>query len=322
MPDDDILTIFLSAASREFHAGDEDRGTFRSYRDCLQRDLSTIRQVHVISQENLHSSAQGDLLETIEEAVTKADITIHLIGKIAGETAKTRPLRKLRERHPNFLDHEPEIKSDFVLEEISYTQWEFYFSVHHQTDRFVYRSKDETPVRPGFAPTEQDLISQEKHLARAKQICNAKYFLDQNDLIRQVFIELLSHDILVLSPRKSTPSALARARKSIVQVMESVRGLVKKPNPVKVPVLADSQVNVFASAISEVAESNEIAPSDLVAIQSEYQDTLIESLEANDFQSHYELALFHFSMGELSKAHMVASQSVAIAEQKVYRVAR
>lgn len=315
MKNEPILTIFLSAATQEFHSGEEDWGAFQSYRECLQNDLSTIRQFHVVSQENLQIHPGSDLLETLERSVADADYVIHLVGNVAGTTAKPAELRRLRERCPDFLDREPEMKSDFVFEEISYTQWEFYFTVQNNGKPFVYRSDSATPVRSGCNPSDADKQKQAQHLARVKQRCAVQTFIDQNDLIRQVFLSLITQRILILTPVQSTPSIVARVRETFSKLLEQMRSLVSKPDPIKVRVPTASKVNAIAAAIAEVSEANEISPPDLIDVYNERQAELVNSAGERDYQSNYELALASYSFGEFQKALLSGEKTVSIAER-------
>src|SRR5258708_4673938 len=113
-----LVTVFLSAVSREFHEPDpENPRGFQSYRDVLAHALRRMGPAFsVIVQEDL-AQGLGDLLATLDAEIQRSRIVVHLIGNLAGWGPSDAELRRLRGRHPALLEHEPELAE--VLEEIS-----------------------------------------------------------------------------------------------------------------------------------------------------------------------------------------------------------
>lgn len=164
--------FFLSAVSSEFHHKDPERPmSFESYRDVLTRSLR--RQIpgcEVIVQEEL-KQGYGDLLHTLDDEVRNSTVVVHLIGDVAGAEPEAEELRRLRERHPEFLSHEPVLKASLAgADGISYTQWEAYLAFHHRRPRLVFAAEADAPRSPRRQFSALAQASQQGHKQRLRQI--------------------------------------------------------------------------------------------------------------------------------------------------------
>lgn len=163
--------FFLSAVSSEFHHKDPERPmSFESYRDVLTRSLR--RQIpgcEVIVQEEL-KQGYGDLLHTLDDEVRNSTVVVHLIGDVAGAEPTHEELRLLRQRHPDFLSHEPVLKASLAeADDISYTQWEAYLAFHYRRPRLVFSAEVDAPRSPRRQFSATALASQQAHFQRLQR---------------------------------------------------------------------------------------------------------------------------------------------------------
>jgi len=115
-----------------------------------------------VSQEHL-GQGFGDLLGTLDHEVSGS----HLIGDLTGESPEAASVRRVKERHPEFLAHEPELAAEVGdLSGISYTQWELWFAFHHQRHKLVYIADPKAPRSPDFRRNHFESSAQKQHLAR------------------------------------------------------------------------------------------------------------------------------------------------------------
>lgn len=145
--------IFVSAVSAEFHSrtpGEWHR--FHSYRDVLDQAFRRIApEYEVVLQENLPVGL-GDLLETIDQEVSRSLLVVHLSGEMAGAAPAADSVVRLHARHPDLLAVVPSLRSSLVEEStISYTQWELYLGIHHRKPHLVFVAHPEAPRSPQFA---------------------------------------------------------------------------------------------------------------------------------------------------------------------------
>ena len=102
--------VFLSAVSAEFHKSDpESQVNFESYRDVLAKSFRGLGpDWYVVTQKDLPQGT-GDLLEKLDVEVGGADLIVHLVGNVSGWRPTKAEIRRIKERHEDFLSHEPEL---------------------------------------------------------------------------------------------------------------------------------------------------------------------------------------------------------------------
>jgi tetratricopeptide (TPR) repeat protein len=177
--------LFLSCVSREFHSGDG--GGFISYRDALASRLRNAG-FHVEVQENF-SEHGGDLLEKLEDYIKDCRVVIHLVGNMTGEVAKSDEAHAFLQRSPDFLLNRPALKSALGdCRDISYTQWEALFALHHNRTLLRYQADTNAPKSPKYEFNADQQLAQEKHWLRLNEsgIYSAP-FTSQENLCLQVF---------------------------------------------------------------------------------------------------------------------------------------
>jgi hypothetical protein len=176
--------VFLSAVSDEFHKGDPRRPrAFASYRDVLANGLRRLGPDYVVIVQEDFAQGFGDLLETLDDEVRLSDVVVHLVGHLAGFRPPAASVRRLRERHSNFLAHEPELAAALAdPADISYTQWEAYLAFEHGRKRLVYLADAAAPRSPACSAEEME-PSQAAHLTRLETTGEHwERFEDQRDL--------------------------------------------------------------------------------------------------------------------------------------------
>jgi hypothetical protein len=75
----------------------------------LNRRLWSALEYEVIVQEDLPQGFK-DPLATLDHELARSLLVIHLVGDLAGSVPKSASLRELRTRHPDLLNHVPDLR--------------------------------------------------------------------------------------------------------------------------------------------------------------------------------------------------------------------
>ena len=141
------------------------------------------------------------MLATLDTEIQRSDIVIHLIGNLAGWGPSHAELRRLRGRHPELLQHEPELVEALEeISEISYTQWEIYLAFEHRCKRCTFTAEPHAIRSPSCVIREME-ESQVKHLERLRKTGeHRESFEDQRDLAIKAVTSIIRFG---LDPRRS-----------------------------------------------------------------------------------------------------------------------
>ena len=114
------VQLFLSTVSAEF----------LSYREILRQRL-TRSNVEVKVQEDFIVTG-NETLEMLDEYIKGCDGVIHLVGDMAGATAKAPSVTAIKQCYPDLATHLP--LAEFLQPDgpsLSYTQWEAWLALWH-----------------------------------------------------------------------------------------------------------------------------------------------------------------------------------------------
>lgn len=316
--------IFISAVSSEFHMASKDH---ESYRYILDQAFGSLAPHYkVITQEEFKGVADSaTLLEFLDEQVSCSDLVIHLVGHSAGaRPTSSRSIRRILEIHPDFLESEPEVAQDLNVEELSFTQWEFYLALHHQSKNrqkphcFVFEASSEALRAPDFEPADPEL--QGCHRKRLGTVVESKIadFYDPEDLARKAIRSFLRHGY---DPKVELPeparSAIEAAQESREKITKEVRQLVKKNG---VSGGADSSnIKGWIDAIRSVANKWEVnlrTIADIVMAQEDYLKTRAETNPS--FENWHEWAFVSLSSANYQESRVAARKAAdaALLEMK------
>jgi tetratricopeptide (TPR) repeat protein len=316
------LVIFLSAVSSEFHKTDPDRPqSFRSYRDTLADAFRRAGlQFQIIVQEEL---AQGfdDLLHTLEQEVARSALVIHLVGDLAGAGPGAASVRRLQERHPQHLSHEPELRQALGdLSGLSFTQWEIYLAFEHRCRRLVFLAETGAPRSPAFKEDPEQKRSQEAHLARLKIADeHRESFLNQSDLALKSLTSVIRYGLAPLpGERTPSPEAVAAARAESPAIVSEMAASITKPDPVTVPVQDPAGVAVYLHAVDRAAARHGLDRRSTIEILEEHEDEQERQAEADPTSANLrELAFIKLALGEYPEAMRLARRAADVALERL-----
>jgi hypothetical protein len=192
------IRVFLSAVSDEF----------RPYRDQLRSDL-TRHNVEVKVQEDFKDLG-GDTLDKLDTYIAHCDAVVHLVGEMCGSAPGERERAALLRKHLDLVEEFP-VLGDALCEEeaLSYTQWEAWLALYHDTLLLTATAESGAPRGPKYAPTDVSRAAQSAHLARLETV--RRYpgcaFASPADLAKHIAYTAIL-DLLV----KDYASEAARAR--------------------------------------------------------------------------------------------------------------
>jgi Domain of unknown function (DUF4062) len=152
------VKVFLSTVSDEF----------RTYRDALDTDL-TRHNVEVKVQEDFKDYGRGTL-DNLDVYIAHCDAVVHLIGNMTGSAPGEPALRALLKKYPDLLDKMPPLGE--TLQRgigVSYTQWEAWLALYHDTRLFIAVAGDGAERGPKYEPTDNSRAAQAGHLASLKK---------------------------------------------------------------------------------------------------------------------------------------------------------
>jgi tetratricopeptide (TPR) repeat protein len=315
------VTVFLSAVSREFHEPDpESPRRFPSYRDVLSRALRSLGPgFSVIVQEEL-AQGPGDLLATLDTEIRRSETVVHLVGNLAGSGPSAAELRRLRERHPKLLEHEPELAEDLKdLPEFSYTQWEIYLAFEHRLDHRVFVAEPHT-IRSPSCPTHEMEPSQVKHLARLRRAGEHwETFENQDQLALMTVTSIIrfGYDPKAtdFTPR---PEAVEAARKDPAGLVREVAEGIRKPDRSTAALLEAVGVEAYLRPVTKAALRRELDRRTALEIVAEHRTELQEAVkEQPTIEGLSELALAELAMGNYPGAMEAARRWAEMAEARM-----
>lgn len=241
------IRIFLSCVADEFVRTDpNNRLAFESYRDYLARELRDTR-VRVLVKEDLVPTT-GDRLQTLDEAVSNSQLVVHLIGDMTGECAGTEEVARLRQRHAELFADQRALA--VRLEDpapISYTQWECYLAIEHQSQLLILVPEPESLRSPFHQQMEDQVFSQAGH-RRLIALLGKPWdtFLGHDSLCRKVLGALLRHGLVPMA----TEVPARRDGRSPTAALTAVLGLIGVKGPgVRTPLPQDP--GAVAKAVAE-----------------------------------------------------------------------
>jgi hypothetical protein len=153
------VKIFLSAVSDEF----------RAYRDQLRSDL-TRHNVEVKVQEDFKDLGVVTL-DKLDIYISACDAVVHLVGDMAGATAKPASTKAILAKYPDIAERLPPLREPLERgEDISYTQWEAWLALYHRKALLIAQADSAAPRGPDFAPTAASRAAQQAHLDRLRAV--------------------------------------------------------------------------------------------------------------------------------------------------------
>lgn len=312
------VVVFLSAVSSEFHQSDPRRPLeFRSYRDALADAFRRAGVTfQIIVREEL-AQGPGDLLETLDTEIGRCNLVVHLIGDAAGVGPEPAAIRRLKERHPDFLDHEPELQVELGdLTGLSYTQLEIYLAFHYRCDRLVFLADAEAPQSPGFRFDPEQRASQDRHVGRLVNIAeHRESFFSQDDLA----LKCVTSAVRIAEKRSTPPDPkdIAAAEKNphalVIGIAAESRKIGMPSEPPVFSQAAHNNLDVYLEALQRVAEKHHLDRKTLLAVIEDYARS--QSDTAEDADSLDERALTYFALGDSPIALDLARRSVEVRER-------
>lgn len=318
------VVVFLSAVTAEFAKPDPaNPRAFQSYRDALAAALRRAGPGYqVIAQEDL-AQGFGDLLDTLDGEVAKSNIVVHLVGAAAGATPGPAAVRRLKERHPAFLNHEPELAAGLAdLSAVSFTQWELYLAFEHRRGRLVYVAEPTTVRSPAFEAGRAD-ESQERHLRRLKGTDEHREpFEDQRDLALKVLASVMRYGIGSPGPQAApTEAAVAAARENRAELAHEVAGAIRKPDAVAAAAMDPTGVAVFLRAVDTAALKRELDRRTALELIAENRAAAREAASTEPtVENLRDLAFAELAAGHYPQAVAAARRAAATAEERLRAV--
>jgi tetratricopeptide (TPR) repeat protein len=299
--------IFISMVSSEFHSKDPDKPlAFESYRDVLSRSLR--RQIpgcEVIVQEELKQSF-GDLLHTLDREVEGCDVVIHVIGELAGAKPELAELRRLTERHPQFLDHEPELRHMLQSwEDISYTQWEVYLAYEHRKHQLVFIADPSAPRSPLRGLSADKPTNQQAHLFRMEKTGKHRSpCLCQSDLAVKSIVAIERYG---LNPTQTSPppapDRIAHAKAHATEIISDFVASLRRSAKIAIQEYDPAGIEAYLKALDPIVQQYGLTRRSLLDILAEEQQSLRRSLEKEQTSKNLnELALAEFAVGSYHDA--------------------
>ncbi len=313
------LPHVFSAVSKEFHEKDPRRPqAFSSYREVLARSLRILtKESVVVSQEDLEQGP-GDLLGTLDEEIARCNVVVHLIGDMAGAVPTSAEFRRLRERHAEFLVHEPELQQEIGDgQEITYTQWEAYLAYQHRVGRFVYKLSESAPRSPSFSRDETQRASQERHFARLEAV--GEHYIanchDQLDLARKVVTSIERFGLRadgeppVGEEVEFTPEEAAAITSAVgVALRSSAKHANSDYDPAGIGALLKALDDATLVKLKAASGKELHRPAVLRAMQQHQLELEQSYSEAPTFETKYEIALAQLAMAHYLEVRLVAEK--------------
>ena len=245
------VRIFLSCVADEFVRTDpNNRLAFESYRDYLTRELRETK-VWVVVKEDL-VSIQGDRLQTLDEVVANCQLVVHLIGDMTGDGPGTEEVARLLQSHGELFADQRVLAARLADPlPISYTQWECYLAIEHQSQLLILVPEPESLRSPFHQQMEDQVFSQAGH-RRLIAVLGKPWdtFLGHDSLCRKVLGALLRHGLVPLA----TDVPPRRDGRSPTAALSAVLGMIGVKGPgVRTPPPQDP--GAVAKAVAESLKS-------------------------------------------------------------------
>jgi tetratricopeptide (TPR) repeat protein len=273
----------------------------------------------VIVQEDL-AQGLGDLLATLDTEIRRSEIVVHLVGNLAGWGPSAAELRRLRQRHPELLEHEPELAEDLEdLPEISYTQWEIYLAFEHRRGHCVFVAEPHAIRSPGCLTREME-ASQVKHLARLRRAGEHREpFEDQRDLALKAVTSIIRFGLDPGAP-DFTPrtEAIEAARQDAVGLTREIAEGIRKPDRSIAAVPDPAGVEAFLRSVDTAALRRELDRRAALEVVAEHRAELREAVEEQPTaEGLRELAFAELAMGDYPKAIAAARRCAELGEARM-----
>jgi tetratricopeptide (TPR) repeat protein len=314
------VIVFLSSVSDEFHRDDPSQlRRFASYRDVLANALRAASDEYVVRTEEVLAPGLGDLLHSLDQEIQRCDVVVHLVGNLSGSCPQTAELRRLRERHPKFLDHQPELRDALAgVADVSYTQWEIYLAFEHDRNRFVFVADPSAPRSPR-CPVEPMQPSQTAHLARLELTgVYRESFTDQNHLGLRLFILFQRWGLVPGAEPAAEPPPRATTREEAAALTHEIAAAIRKPAEAVSAALDPVGVETYLRAIDTAALQRELSRRQALEIVEGYHDDLREAVARDPNEADLrELALAALATGRYPDAIDAALCCAALAEQNI-----
>ncbi|MFT5510760.1 MAG: hypothetical protein ACI89J_003857, partial [Hyphomicrobiaceae bacterium] len=154
------VQIFVSTVSNEF----------RSYRDCLRKDLDR-PNVTIKVQEDFIATGT-ETLDKLDDYICHCDAVIHLVGDMTGAMAEAPSVAAIRRRYPDLGERIPVLKPFLVTNgpTLSYTQWEAWLALYHGKALVIAAPLDTAPRDEQYELLDSQRTAQQDHLERLKQV--------------------------------------------------------------------------------------------------------------------------------------------------------
>lgn len=308
------VTAFLSAVSDEFH-NRTPGSRFVSYRDVLARSLRIlVKDCQVVVQEDL-KQGMGDLLETLETEIRRCHVVVHLVGEMAGAIPEPASLRRLKERHLNLLDHEPELKDSLGdATDVSYTQWEAYLAFQHGRDRLVFVVDDSVPRSPKFRCDEQQQASQRRHWERLQK--TGEHYepcFDQLDLARKAVASIERFGMRDSQQASPSRESVAAARELAPELVFDIGTALREAAKSAVSEYDPAGVAAYLAAIDTATLKRELDRRTGLQAIHEYRQELRDAATVEPTPKNlYDLALAEIAMGNYLEALLTADRLAAV----------
>ena len=300
------LTVFLSAVSSEFHHKDTGNPlSFESYRDVLTRSLRwLVPDCTVTTQEDLRQGFE-DLLATLDGEVAQSTLVIHLVGFMAGAFPSTAEVRRLRERHPDWLAHERELAQMIGdADQVSYTQWEMYLAFEHRVGRLLFLADETAPRSPGCEQTDEQRASQARHRERLR-ITGQHYETchDQRDLARRAVAAIERHGLRGNPLPPARPEVVRAAREDAAAFALQVGTQLRQFAKAAVTDADPAGIEAFLRAVDTAALKRELDRRTALAVLQEHRDEVYASVADDPTPENlYELAFAELAVGRYREA--------------------
>jgi hypothetical protein len=306
---------FISAVSSEFHSKDPNRPqSFESYRDVMTRSLRRlVPGCEVIVQEELRQGPD-DILHTLDLEIRQSTVVVHLIGSLAGAEPQPAELRRLSQRYPDFLSHEPELKKSLnQYHGISYTQWEAYLAFHHSKHRLIFNAHDTSPRSPVFVPDGNQMARQKVHFQRI-QLAGEHYQLcySQSDWAVKTVVSIERHGLNPTQPG-FTPDVteIVKARSEKDQIINQFVANLRQSVNIAITEYDPAGIEAFLKALDPIVQTYGLTRKfllDMVNEELELRSSLANSEPTPE--NLYDLAFAEMALGHYHDAIVAVRQSI------------
>lgn len=314
------MTVFVSAVSNEFHHKDpKNPQSFESYRAVLTRSLRLlVRDCTVVVQEELIQGL-GDLLATLDQEVQRSTIVIHLVGDMTGNFPEAAEVRRLQERHSDWLAHEPELANSIGDGRgISYTQWEAYLAFQHRSGRLVFVADMNAPRSPRFMPDDEQRSSQARHRERLRS--TGEHYdscYDQRDLARKAIASIERHGLRRDEVKPSRPEAVEAAKENASAFALEIGMLLRNTAKTVISDYDPAGIEAFLNAVDTASLKRELDRRTALVVLNEHRAE-VRDAAANDPtpENLYDLAFAELALGHyvegIDAARRLAEEQVAL----------